>query len=221
MGKVCFCNGSKVPEGRCWSPKWWLGAAPGADSPGIIPVKNGGLVKNPNFNHVNLPEKRSSLFLVAPISWSSQGPPWGSGFSSHSQAVDVQGLQLTSTKLKHGITSLSNVSKQVSGLMVPGTSKMIPADFIFTTWYVKTLDYQALLVLLDTPISFGWSNLHFNGIHCHPLWLPLHPLRVLCALMAVVCLDPVEPFPPTIVPISSDLSRGRPTIFLEHLHFPR
>lgn len=40
-------------------------------------------------------------------------------FSSHSQAVDVQGLQLTSTKLKHGITSLSNVSKQVSGLMVP------------------------------------------------------------------------------------------------------
>ena len=164
MGKVCFCNGPKVPEGRCWSPKWWLGAAPGADSPGIIPVKNGGLVKNPNFNHVNSPEKRSSLFLVAPVSWSSQGPPWGSGFSSHSQAVDVQGLQLTSTKLKHGITSLSNVSKQVSGLMVPGTSKMIPADLIFTTWYVKTPDYQALLVLLDNPLSFGWSNLHFNGI---------------------------------------------------------
>ena len=23
-----------------------------ADSPGILPVKNGGLVKNPNFNHV-------------------------------------------------------------------------------------------------------------------------------------------------------------------------
>lgn len=31
--------------------------------------------------------------------------------------------------------------------------------------------------------------------------------------MAVVCLDPVEPFPPTIVPISWDLSRGRPTDF--------